>query len=70
MVLHGLPLAWDLVRAGMTTSAAGPLRAATNDFISTLHDLMGDSLFDHTSSSPGSTPQLVERMRQMVEKDS
>lgn len=66
VVLHALPLAWNLVKSMSTTGASGPLKDAVSDFISELHKLMGDSLFEHAASAPMSNAQLVEKVKEIA----
>jgi len=67
VILHALPLAWSLVTSSSATSASGPLRDATTDFIIALYKLMGQSLYDHAASAPGSNNQeLIRQIRDMT----
>lgn len=65
VILHALPLAWNLVKSVSSTGTSPALKDAVADFIAQLYDLMHDSLFDHAASSPGSSPQLVEKVREL-----
>lgn len=65
IVLHALPLAWELVKSVSTTGAAAHLKEAATDFVAKLYELMGSTLIDHAASAPASSPQFVESVKQM-----
>lgn len=65
VVLHALPLAWNLIKSMSSTGATTSLKDSISDFVTELHDLMGDSLYDHAASAPGSNPQFVDKVREM-----
>ncbi|XP_067943298.1 TOG array regulator of axonemal microtubules protein 1-like [Watersipora subatra] len=69
VVLHALPLAWNLVKSLATTGATSVLRDAVTDFIVDLHKLFGDTLFDYAASSPGSRPEFVQKVRELSAVD-
>ena len=53
-----------------STGTSPALKDATGDFIAQLHELMNDSLFDHAASAPGSSPQFVEKIRELSQSRS
>jgi len=65
VTLHGLPLAWNLVRSLSTTGSTAVLREAVADYIKNLYGLMGPGLFEYCSSAPDSNPQLVAMVREL-----
>ena len=65
-MLHALPLAWNLVKSMTTTGTSSALRDAVADFLNELFQLMGDSLFDHAASAPSSSPQFVQRVKEIT----
>lgn len=66
VILHALPLAWSLVTSSAATSASGPLRDATQDFVVELHKLMGSSLFEHAAAVPSNSQVLVDHLRTLI----
>ena len=70
VILHALPLAWNLVKSLSSTGSTPALKDATGDFLAQLHELMNDSLFDHAASAPGSNPQFVDKIRELSQSRS